>query len=94
VGACYDSIVFAAVTALVYVPDALASTMTPAFATLYGAGQLDRIRDGFARALRLLLARGAALANVGGQVVLGLPLLLYAARLVGRFVRATTARAR
>jgi O-antigen/teichoic acid export membrane protein len=173
------SIVFAAVTALVYVPDALASTMTPAFATLYGAGQLDRIRDGFARALRLLLtavmpmtaatialgplflrlvygsaydetgsvllamvaliplapifalgtalvegvgrlrilvvtaglgaavdlglaalvvpehgAQGAALANVGGQVALGLPLLLYAARLVGGFPLAPVSLAR
>jgi O-antigen/teichoic acid export membrane protein len=49
------SVAFAAVTTLVLVPQALATVVSPAVATLHGAGQHERIRTGFARTLRLLL---------------------------------------
>ena len=49
------SVVFAVVAALVQLPDAIAAITLPAVATLSGAGQMDRIRSGFSRALRLVL---------------------------------------
>jgi O-antigen/teichoic acid export membrane protein len=49
------SVAFAAVTTLVLVPQALATTLSPAVATLFGAGQHERIRTGYGRSLRLLL---------------------------------------
>jgi O-antigen/teichoic acid export membrane protein len=51
----FYSISFGAVTALMEIPRALASAISPAFATLHGAGAHDRIRAGFCRGLRLLL---------------------------------------
>ena len=41
------SIAFSMVVALRLVPSALGGTVAPAFATLFGAGQHDRIRSGF-----------------------------------------------
>lgn len=49
------SIAFAAVNALVLIPQMLGSTVAPAFATLFGAGQHRRIRTGYSRSLRVLL---------------------------------------
>jgi O-antigen/teichoic acid export membrane protein len=48
------SIAFAAVTALALLPEALTSTVVPAFATLFGAGEISRLNTGFARGLRML----------------------------------------
>jgi O-antigen/teichoic acid export membrane protein len=63
------SVAFAAVTTLVLVPQALASAVSPAVATLHGAGQDERIRNGFGRTLRLLLL--ASLPVTAGAVALG-----------------------
>ena len=51
----FYSIAFSAVAALRLIPRALAGSTTPAFATLYGAGEHERIRSGYSRSLRLLL---------------------------------------
>ena len=51
----FYSIAFSAVAALSLVPGALAGSTTPAFATLFGAGEIDRIHSGYSRSLRLLL---------------------------------------
>jgi O-antigen/teichoic acid export membrane protein len=51
----FYSIAFAAVMALTQIPRALASSAMPAFATLHGAGERDRIRSSFSRGQRLLL---------------------------------------
>ena len=48
------SICFAAVNALILAPEGLAAVALPAFATLFGAGQTERIRSGYSRALRLM----------------------------------------
>lgn len=48
------SIAFAATTAVALLPEALTSTVVPAAATLFGAGQTERLSSGFARGLRLL----------------------------------------
>lgn len=50
----FYSIAFAAANGLALVPGALAGTLSPAFATLYGARQYGRIRSGYWRAQRLL----------------------------------------
>ena len=63
------SVAFGAVTMLVLVPQALASVVSPAVATLFGAREHERIRTGYARALRLLLI--AALPITAGAVALG-----------------------
>jgi O-antigen/teichoic acid export membrane protein len=51
----FYSVAFSAFAALSELPSALLATLFPAFATLYGAGQIDRIRSGFGRTLRLLI---------------------------------------
>jgi O-antigen/teichoic acid export membrane protein len=51
----FYSIAYSAVAALRLIPKALGGSVAPAFATLFGAGELDRIRSGYSRALRLLL---------------------------------------
>jgi O-antigen/teichoic acid export membrane protein len=51
----FYSIAYSAVTALRLIPKALAGSTAPAFATLYGAGEFDRIRSGYSRSLRLLI---------------------------------------
>ncbi len=49
------SVAFALLAALIQFPDAVSAALFPAIATLFGAGELERIRAGFGRALRLLL---------------------------------------
>ncbi|HEX4978946.1 MAG TPA: oligosaccharide flippase family protein [Acidimicrobiales bacterium] len=49
------SIAFATATAIVRLPQAFGSVLSPAIATLHGANAHDRIRSGFSRALRLVL---------------------------------------
>jgi len=51
----FYSIAFSAVAALSLIPGALAGSTTPAFATLFGAGEMGRIHSGYSRSLRLLL---------------------------------------
>jgi O-antigen/teichoic acid export membrane protein len=59
------SVAFSVMTALVLVPEALGAVLTPAVATLLGAGQMDRIRSGYARALRLVLLGSLPAAALG-----------------------------
>ena len=49
------SIAFAAITAFTKLPEAAGIVISPAFATLFGARQMDRISSGYARAIRLIL---------------------------------------
>lgn len=67
------SIPFAMVAALGMLPLALSGVLMTALATLFGGGALDRIRSGFARALRLVVL--ASLPLTAGGLSLG-PLLL------------------
>jgi O-antigen/teichoic acid export membrane protein len=59
------SVAFSAATTLVLVPQALANTLSPAVATLLGAGQHDRIRTGYSRSLRLLMIASFPIAAGG-----------------------------
>ena len=63
------SIAFAATTALALLPEAITSTVMPAFATLFGAGQMDRLHAGFARGMRLLAL--SSLPVTAGMLALG-----------------------
>ena len=63
------SVAFSAVVTLVLVPQAIATTLSPAVATLLGAGQHGRIRTGYSRSLRLLLI--ASLPIAAGGLALG-----------------------
>ena len=56
------SVAFSAATAAAQLPHAISGVLAPAIATLLGAGQLDRIRTGFSRAVRLLLLVSLVLA--------------------------------
>lgn len=67
------SIAFSAVTAVRLIPEAMGAVISPAFATLFGAGASDRIRSGYSRAVRLLLL--LTLPLTGGLLVLGPPAL-------------------
>ncbi|MFN2471268.1 MAG: lipopolysaccharide biosynthesis protein [Gaiellaceae bacterium] len=49
------SIAFSLVVAMTRLPEAFADVITPAVATLYGAGAHERITKGYSRAVRLLL---------------------------------------
>jgi O-antigen/teichoic acid export membrane protein len=49
------SIAFAAAAALTKLPEAAGTVLSPAFATLFGAGALDRMRSGYARAQRFVV---------------------------------------
>ena len=69
----FYSIAFAAVSGLVLIPDALGNVLSPAFATLHGAGARDRIRSGYWRAQRLLLTLSLPL--TAGLLALGPALL-------------------
>jgi len=62
------SIVFAVMTALLYLPQSLAAAIIPAFASLHGEGATERIRSGFGRALRLLLVLALPLTAVSAAV--------------------------
>jgi O-antigen/teichoic acid export membrane protein len=59
------SISFAVVTALGRLFEAVAAVVSPAVATLAGAGEIDRIRTGYGRALRLLTVLTLPLTAVG-----------------------------
>ncbi|HKN93228.1 MAG TPA: polysaccharide biosynthesis C-terminal domain-containing protein [Thermoleophilaceae bacterium] len=65
----YYSIAFAAVNALSIVPGVVSNVISPAFATLYGAGQRERLRSGYARSIRLLLL--ASLPLTAGALAVG-----------------------
>jgi O-antigen/teichoic acid export membrane protein len=49
------SIAFASIYAIALLAEALAAALSPAFATLFGAGAADRLRSGFGRGVRLLI---------------------------------------
>ena len=69
------SIPFSLVTALLLVQRAIGLGIGPAFATLYGARQMERIRSGYARTLRLITTMTlpvTALSLVLGPAVLRL----------------------
>jgi O-antigen/teichoic acid export membrane protein len=59
------SIAFAVTTALVRVFEAVAAVVSPAVATLYGAGDMVRIRSGYGRAIRLVTVLTLPLTAVG-----------------------------
>jgi O-antigen/teichoic acid export membrane protein len=67
------TIAFSAIVALRLLPSALGATVAPAFATLYGARQLDRIAAGFRRAFRLVFVVTLPLA--AAAFALGPPLV-------------------
>jgi len=71
------SIVFAVVSALLQLPYAMAAAIGPAVATLFGAGSLERIRSGYARAMRLLLIAMMPLAALGLSIGPALLRLVY-----------------
>jgi O-antigen/teichoic acid export membrane protein len=48
------SVAFAMATAIARLPQGMASVLSPAVASMYGAGALDRIRSGMGRAIRLV----------------------------------------
>ena len=77
------SISYSLVGAMVQLFEALTAVLTPAIATLYGAGEHERIRLGYGRALRLLLLLSLPLTTV--MVSLG-PAVL---RLLGKEYRGT-----
>ncbi|HYM56986.1 MAG TPA: oligosaccharide flippase family protein [Solirubrobacteraceae bacterium] len=49
------SIAFAAVAAMTKLPEAVGTVLSPAFATLFGAGAVERMRSGYSRALRFVV---------------------------------------
>src|SRR5262249_19126677 len=61
----FYSIAFAAAAALVLLPTSIAGVLLPSIATLYGAGELDRIRVAYARGGRLLLVLSLPLFAAG-----------------------------
>jgi glycosyltransferase involved in cell wall biosynthesis/O-antigen/teichoic acid export membrane protein len=65
----FYSIAFAAANGLALLPGALAGTLSPAFATLYGARHHARIRSGYWRAQRLLPI--VSLPLLAGSLALG-----------------------
>jgi len=69
----FYSIAFAAVTALMVLPRAIATVISPAVATVFGAGAEDRIRTGYSRAARLSFL--VALPVTAGALAVGPTLL-------------------
>ena len=67
------SIAFAVMTTMAYLPQSLADSIVPAFASLHGEGSAERIRTGFGRALRLLIL--LALPITAAAAAIGPPLL-------------------
>jgi O-antigen/teichoic acid export membrane protein len=61
----FYSIAFSTFMALRLVPQALGGATAPAFATLFGADEPDRIRSGYSRSARLLLLASLPLAAAG-----------------------------
>ena len=68
------AIATSAVTILVAVPQALGVALAPALSNLHGAGQTDRIRLGYSKAIRIAML--GVLPTMGFAAVLGPPLLL------------------
>jgi O-antigen/teichoic acid export membrane protein len=75
----FYSVSFAAVTALILVPEAVGGVLHPAIATLFGAGEAERIRSGFGRALRLMLLLALPLTAAGAALGPTLLRLVYGA---------------
>lgn len=67
------SIPYSLISMLLWIPAALSLVFTPAVATLWGAGELSRIRAGFSRGMRLCVL--VALVMLGAAVALGAPFL-------------------
>ena len=67
------SVAFSLMSALVLIPQSLATVVAPAVATIFGGGQTERIRSGYSRALRLLLLVGLPVVAAG--LILGPELL-------------------
>lgn len=71
----FYSVAFAATAAVARIPEAITVLAIPAVASLYGAGEQDRIRSGYWRSLRLLASMApplVALSAVLGSDLLGL----------------------
>jgi O-antigen/teichoic acid export membrane protein len=62
------SVPFAMVTVLMLIPTAASSVLSPAVATLWGAGEVRRIRSGFARGLRIMVLLTLILAGLAAAV--------------------------
>lgn len=67
------SVAFAMATAIARLPQGMASVLSPAVASLYGAGALDRIRTGMGRAIRLVATASFPIA--AGTLAVGPALL-------------------
>jgi O-antigen/teichoic acid export membrane protein len=48
------SIPFSLVATMLFLPQSISYVLAPTFATLFGAGEMDRMRDGFARSVRIV----------------------------------------
>ena len=48
------SIPFSVVATLLFLPQAISLVLAPTFATFFGAGEIDRMREGFCRSLRVV----------------------------------------
>jgi len=68
------AIASSALTILLAAPQALGVALAPALASLHGAGQLDRIRAGYSKAIRISML--GTLPALGLAAILGPPLLL------------------
>jgi O-antigen/teichoic acid export membrane protein len=71
------AIPYALVSALLLVPAAASTVLSPAIATLWGAGAVDRIRSGFGRALRLMVLLTIGLAAISAAVAPALVRVVY-----------------
>jgi len=67
------SVAFAAATAISRLPQGMASVLSPAMASMFGAGEFERVRVGFSRAVRLVAT--ASLPIAAGSVAAGPALL-------------------
>jgi O-antigen/teichoic acid export membrane protein len=76
----FYTIAFAAATMLQTLPTAMNNVFSPVFARFLGAGQTDRIRSGYSRALRVLILFVLPLAAAGFVLGPRLIILAYGAR--------------
>jgi O-antigen/teichoic acid export membrane protein len=77
------SVPFSAVSALLLVPVAISSTITPAIATFAGAGATDRIRSGYGRTMRLIVAITLPVTAISMSVGPSLLVLAYGSEFEG-----------
>jgi O-antigen/teichoic acid export membrane protein len=63
------SIPFAAVTALLLLPRSIGAALAPAIATLWGAGETDRIRSGISRSVRMTLVATIILTSAAASLM-------------------------